>query len=183
MAKPIKEDFSAEFLRRILDYRPETGEFTWKPRPEYAPRWSVRWAGKPAGAVNLGLGYLIIQIQTGPKEPRANFAAHRLAWLYIHGAWPDREIDHANGVRTDNRIENLRLANDSENSCNKARQRNNVSGVTGVWWNSQASRWTAQVSKGGLRVWRKNFATFEDAVAARKERVRQIHGDFTKEHH
>lgn len=183
MAKPIKEDFGAEFVRRILEYSPETGIFTWKPRPDYLPRWSKKWAGKPAGAISAQLGYQIIQIQTGPGQPRANFAAHRLAWLHYYGEWPPRTLDHANGVRHDNRIANLRLATDSENGCNKRRQRNNVSGATGIWWNTQAGRWTAQVAKDGRRVWRKNFASFESAVAARKEQVRRFHGEFTKEHH
>jgi hypothetical protein len=102
-------DLTAERLRELLHYDPETGVFTWLPRQREMFRearhhaiWNTRYSGKRAGHAGAALGYETISV-----IDRAYFS-HRLAWLYVHGAWPLCEIDHINGVRTDNRIVNLR---------------------------------------------------------------------------
>ena len=92
-------------------------------------------------------GYLQIQL---PKPH--NYYAHQVAWLWVYGEWPTSQIDHINRVRSDNRIANLRMANDSENGCNKGMQRNNQSGFTGVWFANWRGKWEASISKDGQRV-------------------------------
>ena len=72
------------------------------------------------------------------------YLAHRLAWLYVHGEWPDC-IDHINHNNKDNRISNLRGVTRQENLKNKLKYKNNKSGVSGVHWASAANKWRARI--------------------------------------
>ncbi len=116
----MKPRVSFERLREVLSYDSETGLFTWliSLSPVVKP-------GDIAGTVTIG-GYIHIGID------RVYFGAHRLAWLYIHGQWPKEEIDHVNLDRTDNRLCNLREANNQQNSANTRAQKNNRVGIKGV---------------------------------------------------
>ena len=176
MAKQSRPPLTADFVRSILEYDPTTGIFRWRHRADRAQNWNSRNAGKPAGS--LVQGYLQIQI---PKPQ--NYYAHQIAWLYMTGEWPGQQIDHINGNRLDNRFSNLRLATNSQNGNNKTIQRNNVSGVAGVWFRPKLNRWEAQVSKDGRRVFRKFFLTREEATEARIKAARDFHGDFAKIKH
>lgn len=97
---------TAERLRELLTYDPETGEFRWR----YTRGCRAR--GQIAGTVTC-LGYLTIAID-GRK-----YKAHRLAWLHVHGEWPYPEIDHINRIKLDNRLVNLRRATRAENNANR----------------------------------------------------------------
>jgi len=97
-------------LRKRMDYDPATGELTWRERPlatfktsSAGVAWNKRFAGKPALASINAAGY-----RCGNLAGR-NRMAHRIAWYHYYGVWPDGHINHINGIRTDNRIENLRL--------------------------------------------------------------------------
>jgi hypothetical protein len=100
-------DLDHSALRALLDYDPDTGVFTWR-----NPRTYWHKVGDVAGSVN-GRGYRILGICG------RYYAEHRLAWFYVHGAWPTHTIDHINRVRTDNRIANLRDVTMRENNLNK----------------------------------------------------------------
>lgn len=80
---------------------------------------------------------------------RANivkYRAHRLVWIYHNGDIPDGlNIDHINGIRTDNRIENIRLATKAENAQNTIKKSNNSSGYMGVFWDTKSKKWRAQI--------------------------------------
>src|SRR5687768_4110898 len=121
---------TAERLRELLDYDPDTGVFRWKTRPVRAEylrtdrAWNSRFAGRPAGT--LVKGYVCILIY------RRSYRAHRLAWLYVHGEWPRNELDHEHGNRADNRIEKLRSATRGQNMQNRKPNSNNTSGYPGV---------------------------------------------------
>lgn len=99
-------------LKEFLSYDEATGQFIW------LKRRSTMSAGDIAGTPNDS-GY--IQIRFFGKFYRA----HRLAWFYVNGKWPEFEIDHINGIRTDNRICNLRDADRSENAQNARAARSN----------------------------------------------------------
>src|SRR5579864_3559439 len=103
-------------LYEVLDYRPETGLFIWK-----INTGKRRMAGKQAGC-KMVRGYHTLSID------RIQYTAHRVAWFYMTGDWPPDDIDHINGVRTDNRFCNLRLATKRDNSFNKGPLPSNKSG-------------------------------------------------------
>ncbi len=149
-------ELTAEYLRSILHYDPETGIFTWK--ISNSNRVKV---GATAGCQN-GHGYLLIKV-CSRKHP-----AHRLAWLYMNGEWPKLDIDHINRNRSDNRIANLRDVSRKQNLQNAGKYSSNTSGHPGVYWDKQSSKWVARIKHNQKRVHLGYFATIEEAIAARK---------------
>lgn len=127
------QGLTVKALRELLNYDPKTGVFTYKVKRRY----QIHNVGDVAGSVREGR-YLVIKIN--------NFAfyAHRLAWLYINGVWPEEMIDHINGNKLDNRFSNLRLATRSQNASNTSRRRTNSSGYKGVV--KYKNKWKAQIT-------------------------------------
>jgi hypothetical protein len=129
-------------LREVLDYDSKSGLFVWK------IKLSDR---RPVGSIAGGktkCGYTAIRIDG------SSYLAHRLAWLYIRGVWPVNQIDHCNGNRLDNQIENLREATPSQNSQNEhAIRRNNTSGEPGVFWVPARKHWLVRLVVNGKRVY------------------------------
>lgn len=140
-------------FRQVLSYDPETGEFI---RIERQGRMK---AGTRVGAINA-LGYVTVTID------RKRFGAHRLAWFFVHGRWPEGDIDHINGNRADNRIANLRDVSRSQNNQNRriAQRNNSASGLLGVYWHKQRQKWRAQIQIDGKS---KSLGLFEDKDGAR----------------
>ena len=147
---------TAEQLRSILDYDPETGIFTWKVRTSTSVK-----VGDVAGCLGGG-GYLLIQLQS------RKYKAHRLAWLYMCGSWPKDQIDHINRDRADNRISNLREVSHKQNHQNRSKPSNNTSGHSGVSWYRRDSKWQATITHNYKDIHLGCFATIEEAIAARK---------------
>jgi len=133
-----------------LNYDPTTGVFTWR------SAGGGRAAGSVAGAPHA-MGY--VQLQLDGK----NYLAHRLAWLYVTGAFPDAEIDHINGDRSDTRFANLREATHQQNLQNIGRPRNNRSGYLGVHQCARTGRWVAQKTWKGHR---RNLGSYASAPEA-----------------
>jgi len=158
------EVISQQALKEILSYNPDTGIFTWikSPRPG--------WVNKVAGYLHET--YIDISIN------RKAYKAHRLAWLYIYGNFPDCEIDHVNLNRTDNRISNLRLATEEEQASNKSRYKNNKSGVKGVYKDSRYDKWIAVIYKDRRSYYIGSFELLEDAAEAIKIKREELHGAF-----
>lgn len=149
-------------LKDLFLYDPITGIFTNKIRR------SGSCAGKKAGSLNNN-GYALIRIN------KKNYAAHRLAWLYMYGAWPTFEIDHINMVRHDNRICNLREVTRFQNSQNTGLNSNNTSGHKGVHWDTTNSKWKGQIRLNGKRFSLGYFINLNDAILARKQAEEQLH--------
>jgi len=95
------------------------------------------------------------------------YGQHRVAWLLVHGYWP-YEIDHVNGIKMDNRLCNLRAVSSSENSRNKPRQSNNLSGITGVRFCTKRKRWVSQIKFQGRVEFLGRYRDLFNAVCARK---------------
>ena len=155
-----------DYLTGILTYDKDTGFFRWM-----KTRSRTAMVNEVAGTLKDN-GYLQIQIN------RKAYYAHRLAWFYVNREWPPHDVDHVNGCRTDNRIENLRCATRKQNTFNSSIRSNNTSGVKGVSWNKRKNKWEAYCAKDGKR---RNIGLFDCIEEARKsvEKERMsLHGVF-----
>jgi len=146
-----------ERLREVLRYDPITGEFFWRVRTSNRVR-----PGSLAGRVDAA-GYRGIRID------KVLYYAHRLAYLYVVGVWPNHQIDHKNRCRDDNRWGNLRAVTPSENLQNQGLAPTNKSGYRGVSYHSAAGKWAAERSVGGVRHYLGLFTTPEAARDALAE--------------
>lgn len=158
-------------IRDLVDYNPETGVLTAK------ANFSGRQAGSVIGS-QTWQGYYAFSL-FGKK-----CFAHRLAWLLHYGEWPSQPIDHINGIKTDNSIRNLRLCSLSQNQFNKPTQKNNTTGVKGVYWNKRDKRYVASVQFNGKKYSAGHHKDIENAKEAvmklREKLAREFtnHGEF-----
>lgn len=177
MPRKFRTNLTAERVRELLNYDPETGVFTWKvDRVAGRPATNIRArAGDIAGNINAW-GYRVIGID-GCQSP-----AHRLAWLHVYGEWPHSIIDHANGDRSDNRLENLRLADDSANLQNMRLHDRNKCGFKGVHKTDRHSNrpWIASITVRGKTHYLGSHETPEEAHEAYKAAARKFFGEFAR---
>lgn len=156
-------------LKAFLHYDPGLGLFWWKERPN-DKRFNANFAGRLAG-VRLNTGYVQISIM-GEKHQ-----AHRLAWLYMTGQWPEEELDHRNTWKLDNAFENLREATRSQNCAN--RKTYAASGFKGVTI-TKYGRFVATISHIDGPEYLGSFSTAEEANAAYAARALELHGEFAR---
>jgi len=164
-----------EYVRRLVDYNPETGEFRWRPREvrsHYDRIWNTQNAGNIAGC-NAHHGYRAITLY-GKR-----YYAHRLAYFYMTGEMP-RNIDHKNLDTTDNRFANLRPATATQNHANKRKSPQNTSGVKGVSLHRATGKWQASLSVEKRRVWLGLHERLEDAVAAYNRGAVEHFGEYAR---
>lgn len=159
---------SAARLREVIHYDPDTGVFTRKVR--LAQR---HHAGDRADTVITSekmRGYRRVSLFS------QRYLAHRVAWLYVHGVWPEKHLDHINGDKGDNRIVNLREADDQLNIENiRVPKASNSCGFLGVVLHKQSGIWRArlQVNKVGIHIGM--YATPEEAHEAYVIAKRKYH--------
>lgn len=156
---------TAERLRGILNYDPETGLFTWRERTGNCQ------IGDLAGSKH-NRGYHLIVIN-GQK-----YLSHRLAWLYMTGKWPEDQIDHINGGKVDNRWRNLREAGYRINAENRrVAQKNNISGIMGVSYRKDCPQrpWRARIKVAKNPINIGHFATPQEAHKVYLQAKRQLH--------
>ena len=140
-------------LKELLHYDPETGHFTW-----LVSRRGTTRAGSRAGTPS-GYGYIQIQIDGVLRR------AHRLAFLYMTGAFPPKDVDHINRVKDDNSWPNLRPATPRENEGNKGLQSSNTSGHRGVSWCKQRGKWRVLCKRDGRMIYLGRYSDLEEAAA------------------
>jgi len=145
-----------EELKTQLHYDPDTGVFTWlgskRGRKCYQEAGSVSGENSYRGVMIAGKQYL----------------AHRLAFLYMEGAFPPEHVDHINHLRWDNRWCNLRMVTPAINHRNASRGCNNTSGYTGVSFDKARNRYKAIVHLNGRNKYLGRFRTLAEAVMARE---------------
>lgn len=149
-----RTDLTADQVRTLLAYDPETGVLTW--------RQPMKFGQIPAGSVagHVGLnGYRVVNIN------RTLYPAHRLIWLMVTGIWPGGDLDHADGQRANNRWSNLREVTRSQNNANSRLRKSNAAGVKGVYL-VRGKRWRASIRIGGRGHHLGYFATKEAAAEA-----------------
>lgn len=164
--KPLPEWL--ELLDRF-EYLPGSGDLVHKYLPTHyfdseraCNIFNAKFAGEYAGNIEAR-GYRSITI-AGQK-----FKAHRIVWKWVTGEEPEKFIDHVNGNRADNRFENLKEGiSTQQNACNQKLYRSNTSGVPGVTFNKQQSKWFARGSYNSNRIFLGVFNTFEEAKRVRE---------------
>lgn len=164
--KPRPSILTIAFLAPLFDYDPETGFVSWK------IDFGTAKAGDRAGHVRPS-GYRMIQIDG------RRYQEHRIAWVLTHGDLPadGRQIDHANQVKDDNRLANLRAATRAEQQINSPTQSNNLHG-RGVGWRADRGVWRADIYVNNARVFLGHFEHREDAQAAYEDAAREYYGEF-----
>lgn len=174
---------SPEVLRQLLRYEPDTGKLFWLPR---GPEWFSDKNGRGANA------YSIFRASWANKEAFTcignhgyyngaifgrTFLAHRVIWALVTGNWPKEEIDHINGVRTDNAISNLREATRLENAKNV---RGRLGTLKGASWHKQCRKWRAQIKCDGSHKDLGLFETEKEAHDAYCKAAVELHGEFAR---
>lgn len=173
-----------EQLRELLRYNPDTGKLFWKARPiemfggssypaeRLAKTWNTKYADKPAFTAVKEGGYFVGRVF------KTNYLAHRVIWALHYGEWPSKGIDHKNGNTADNRIENLRLASQSENNMNAKRRSDNKSGIKGVFWSERSKKWCAQIAIKGKSMHLGYYDDISHAGAAYERAAEEAFGEF-----
>jgi hypothetical protein len=162
MAKPIPLPPQKK-LQELFDYR--DGELYWKERINVSIDLS-----KPAGDIDTK-GYRRIQIE-GKR-----YRAHRLIWKYHYGKDPKEFIDHIDGNKTNNNIENLREATNQQNGFNRGPQKNNKLGIKGV--KKYRNKYKATIVINGKEKYLGMFFTIEEARLVREEAEKKIFKEFS----
>jgi len=159
-------DISAERVRELLNYCPETGIFTRAITTGYR---GIHKAGDVVGTTRPN-GYVYVGIE------RRQYAAHRLAWVIMHGKWPSADIDHIDGNRNNNKFTNLREATRSENNQNirKARK-HNVSNLLGVSFRKDTKKFQSRIVIDGKTIRLGCFHFAEEAHLAYLKAKSEIH--------
>lgn len=160
-----KSDLTAERLREILHYDPDTGIFLRLVNSRRRKNMMI-----PAGTVGPS-GHIAIHIKS------SIYQSHRLAWLYVYGSWPVGLIDHINGIPSDNRIVNLRSATPAINAQNKRLPMAGKLTPLGVSFLNREipKRYIAAISKNGKKTFLGYFFTAEDAAFAYINAKRKFH--------
>lgn len=159
---------TANELRKILNYNLATGIFIWISKVN-----SNALPGYCAGCLN-SQKYLVIRIN------KKLYLAHRLAWLYVYGAWPKDQIDHINLDKSDNRIDNLREATQWQNEGNVSIRRDNTSGIKGVSWYKRDRKWRANIQINGKQKNLGFFDNIESAAFAYADAALERFGEFAR---
>lgn len=156
-------ELTADRLRDLFHYGPDTGIFT------RLIRVSNAVAGSIAGS-RTSAGYLSIWVDGKP------YLAHRMAFLYMTGRWPISQIDHRDGIRTNNKWGNLREATAVENATNRRNPRTHTSsGLLGAKLVKSTGRWRADITIDGKYTYLGTFATSEEAQAVFLATKRKLH--------
>ena len=161
---------TAQRLRSLLSYDPETGEFRWR-----EARNGVR-DDKRAGWVENYNGTRYLRIEIGGRK----YLAHRLAWLYVTGEWPKGRLDHKDTNGLNNRFENLRPANPSQNAANRGANANNASGYKGVSYHKPSEKWVAYICKSYKNKNLGYFDTPEQAHVAYCKAAKEKFGEYAR---
>ena len=110
-----------------------------------------------------------------------SYLNHRVIYFLNTGVDPEeKQVDHIDGNRSNNKISNLRLATHAQNQHNKSRQGNNTSGVIGVYWDEKRKRWRCQIKYKSKNIDLGSFINFDEAVAVRIAAEYRLHGEYRR---
>jgi len=144
-----------ERLKEVLHYNPMTGIFTRKiTLSSNAAKGNIAGCSTPEGYKQIGIDGKL-------------YKAHRLAWLYYYGYFPEHVIDHRDRIKHHNWILNLREVSTQCNLRNTGNPKDNTSGVKGVCWHKQSQKWMASIVVNRKYKYLGIFKSFDEAVCAR----------------
>ena len=155
-------------LKEVLEYNHDTGVFTW-----IKSNGNRRLKAGDVAGTKMKSGYIRITIK-GKMYP-----AHRLAYLYMTGKFPENFIDHINHIKDDNIWTNLRDATNSQNQANRLKLNNNTSGYKGVCWDKERKKWGAQIMYMNKRIYLGRYTTLQEAAEAYKKKSIELFGEFS----
>ncbi len=168
----MRTDLTADQLKEFLRYDPATGKFLWIKTPFR----KSQFLGKTAGCVASN-GYISIKLLGTVHY------AHRLAWLYMTGAWPPHHIDHRNTDRSDNRWNNIRKGGYGVNAQNRTANRGTRLGLKGVHYNDAVFRrkpFGAKIGLNGKTYRLGYFSTPEEAHEAYCRAAVKYYGEYAR---
>lgn len=164
-----RRSLTAEQLREILRYDPETGLFVWA-----MARGKKTAKGKAAGSLD-NYGYIVIRFDG------SLWKGHRLAWLYMTGEWPVCVVDHKNGICSDNRWNNLREASKGLNAANSKLAANSRTGFKGVSKHKKVEMWVAQITVNQRNIYLGLFRTPQEAHSIYIAAAKKYFGEFAND--
>jgi hypothetical protein len=163
---PSFDDMAPEMLKELLHYDRKTGKLIWTDHFSN----QAEYVGQQAGSLHsTERRYVTVRDSKRILE-------HRLIWFMEYGEWPENEIDHINGIKHDNRLENLRLATRKQNSQNYHRaNKNGATGLLGVSYKAKKGKYTAQITINRKAIHLGTFTTAEQAHEAYLAAKRKFH--------
>jgi hypothetical protein len=161
-------ELTVDLLNHLFEYDKETGNLIWKIKPSSRGH-SVK-VGDIAGTLKSH-GYICVGINYN------SYRAHRLIFL-MHKGYLPKTVDHINGDKLDNRIENLRAATVGQNQHNRKTNANNTSGYKGVSWSKAQKKWAARITLERKNIHLGYFANVEEAAEVVRKAREELHGDF-----
>ena len=94
------------------------------------------------------------------------------------GSFPVKDIDHINRIKSDNKWNNLRECNNSQNNANVGLKTSNTSGYKGVVWDKSRNKWRVQIRINGKKTNLGRFDNIEKAIAISNEALQKQFGEF-----
>lgn len=144
-----------EYLLKILDYDELSGIFKWKTKISKCIH-----VGDVAGNINKISNYIQIRIN------KQIFLAHRLAWFYVTGKWPENGVDHKDAIRSHNWISNLRDCTSQINNQNRQRciqTQTFHSNIPGVHFRAERKKWRVLLTINNKVIYFGHYKRQEDA--------------------
>lgn len=163
-------EMSYEQIVAGLDYNPDTGVIK-------IVDHSVSVFSKVDSVESKG--YLRCRVKRG-DDVSMYIKAHRLVWFYTYKAWPPKFIDHINGVRNDNRISNLRLADHGQNQANRRKDCDGLAPYKGITYNKRCKKWQAQITKAQKTIYLGLYSDPLEAAKVYEAASKEYHGEYAR---
>ncbi|GLQ96478.1 HNH endonuclease [Dyella mobilis] len=169
------KELGIEFLVECFDFDESSGALRWKYRPRHHFKndrghrcFNTKFAGRLTGSLRPD-GYLDVFVSGKP------FLAHRIAFAMTNGYWP-KTIDHANGIKPDNRPTNLRACSMVDNMANQGARRH----LKGAYWHVRTGKWQSSICRNYKQIFLGFFDTEEAAHQAYCDAAKKLAGEFSK---